>query len=214
MKKKFEIHAPGNATRVLLHTCCAPCSSAIIECMLQHGIRPTIYYCNPNIYPIEEYEIRKNECTRYAQSLGLDIVDADYNHEQWLRHVKGHEKDPERGNRCSICFKIRLRDTAVYAHSHGFNVITTTLASSRWKSLEQINTAGKWAVEPFSDVAWWDQNWRKGGLSERRAAIIKEYGFYNQQYCGCEFSMRRQETTRQDAEHTQKQDTRQDAQSR
>lgn len=214
MKKKFEIHAPGNATRVLLHTCCAPCSSAIIECMLQHGIRPTIYYCNPNIYPIEEYEIRKNECTRYAQSLGLDIVDADYSHEQWLRHVKGHEKDSERGNRCSICFKIRLRDTAVYAHNHGFNVITTTLASSRWKSLEQINTAGKWAVEPFSDVAWWDQNWRKGGLSERRAAIIKEYGFYNQQYCGCEFSMRRQETTRQDAEHTQKQDTRQDAQSR
>lgn len=199
MKKEFEIHAPGGATRVLLHTCCAPCSSAIIECMLKHGIRPTIYYCNPNIYPIGEYEIRKNECTRYAKSLGLDIVDADYNHEQWLRHVQGHEKDPERGNRCSICFKIRLRDTAAYAHSHGFSVIATTLASSRWKSLEQINTAGTWAVEPFSDVAWWDQNWRKGGLSERRAAIIKEYGFYNQQYCGCEFSMRKQETTRQDA---------------
>ena len=88
-----------------------------------------------------------------------------------------------------LCFKTRLRETAEFAHANGFKVITTTLASSRWKSLEQINAAGQWAVEPFDDVTWWDQNWRKGGLSERRIAIIKEYGFYNQQYCGCEFSM-------------------------
>lgn len=175
---------------MLLHTCCAPCSSAIIECLLQHNITPTIFYCNPNIYPQEEYEIRKNECTRYAQSLGLDIIDADYNHEHWLNQIKGFENEPERGSRCMLCFKTRLRETAEFAHANGFKVITTTLASSRWKSLEQINAAGQWAVEPFDDVTWWDQNWRKGGLSERRIAIIKEYGFYNQQYCGCEFSMR------------------------
>ena len=191
MKKKFEIHVPGGATRVLLHTCCAPCSSAIIECMLQHGIRPTIYYCNPNIYPLDEYNTRKDECTRYAHSLGLDIIDADYNHSHWLDIVKGHENEPERGSRCMLCFKMRLRSAAAYAHTHGFGVITTTLASSRWKSLDQINAAGEYAVEPFDDVVWWDQNWRKGGLSERRVAIIKEYGFYNQQYCGCEFSMAR-----------------------
>ena len=71
-KKKFELEVPGGSDKVLLHTCCAPCSSAIIECLLNHGIRPTIYYCNPNIYPLEEYNIRKDECTRYAQSLGLD----------------------------------------------------------------------------------------------------------------------------------------------
>lgn len=159
--------------------------------MLQHGIRPTIYYCNPNIYPLDEYNTRKDECTRYAQSLGLDIIDADYNHEHWLDTVKGYENEPERGSRCMLCFKMRLRSTAAYAHTHGFGVITTTLASSRWKSLDQINAAGAWAVEPFGDVVWWDQNWRKGGLSERRIAIIKEYGFYNQQYCGCEFSMAR-----------------------
>ena len=76
---------------MLLHTCCAPCSSAIIESLLQHNITPTIFYCNPNIYPQEEYEIRKNECTRYAQSLGLDIIDADYNHEHWLNQIKGFE---------------------------------------------------------------------------------------------------------------------------
>lgn len=190
MKKKFDISVPGGHTKVLLHTCCAPCSSAIIECLLQHNITPTIFYCNPNIYPQEEYEIRKNECTRYAQSLGLDIIDADYNHGHWLNQIKGFENEPERGARCMLCFKTRLRETAEFAHANGFKVITTTLASSRWKSLEQINAAGQWAVEPFDDVTWWDQNWRKGGLSERRIAIIKEYGFYNQQYCGCEFSMR------------------------
>ena len=188
--KKYEVIVPRGATEVLLHTCCAPCSSAIIECLMQHGIRPTIYYCNPNIYPRREYDIRKDECTRYATSLGLDIIDADYDHAAWLCGVKGLENEPERGSRCLECFKMRLRQTAQYAHEHGFSVITTTLMSSRWKSLDQINTAGRYAVEPFGDVTWWEQNWRRGGLSERRIAIIKEYGFYNQQYCGCEFSLK------------------------
>ena len=125
-------------TTVLLHTCCAPCSSAIIEALLQNGITPVIYYCNPNIYPREEYEIRKNECTRYAQALGLEIVDADYDHENWLAEMKGLENEPERGGRCLKCFKLRLLRTAQYARERGIKVITTTLASSRWKSLDQI----------------------------------------------------------------------------
>lgn len=189
MKKKFELDVPFGETRVLLHTCCAPCSSAIIECLVQHGVRPTIFYSNPNIYPRQEYDIRKNECTRYAQSLGLDIVDDDYDHAAWLQCARGLEHEPERGRRCLQCFKLRLRRTADYAHAHGFRVTTTTLASSRWKSLEQINEAGAWACEPYDDVVWWPQNWRKGGLSERRVAIIKQFGFYNQRYCGCEFSL-------------------------
>lgn len=190
VKKPFVIEAPGGATSVLLHTCCAPCSSAIIECMMKHGITPTIYYCNPNIYPLEEYEIRKNECSRYAQSLGLEIIDDDYDHGRWLEEVKGLEEEPERGGRCLKCFKYRLLRTARYASEHGFQVITTTLASSRWKSLEQIEEAGRYAESQVPEVTFWAQNWRKGGLSERRIQIIKEYGFYNQQYCGCEFSMR------------------------
>ena len=191
MKKKTEsLQVPMEQTEVLLHTCCAPCSSAIIECLLKHGIRPTIYYCNPNIYPLEEYLIRKDECTRYAQALGLDIIDADYDHEVWLESVKGHEDEPERCGRCLKCFKLRLLRTAQYASENGFKVITTTLASSRWKSLEQINEAGKWACDQVSEVVWWDRNWRKGGLQERRLQIIKEYDFYNQLYCGCEFSIK------------------------
>lgn len=199
MKKVRDIiQAPMGETKVLLHTCCAPCSSAIIEAMMSSGITPVIYYCNPNIYPQEEYEIRKNECTRYAQSLGLEIVDADYDHEKWLEAMTGLENEPERGGRCLKCFKLRLLRTAEYAMQRGIKVITTTLASSRWKSLDQINEAGLWACERITEtippddcVIWWDQNWRKGGLQERRLQIIKEYGFYNQLYCGCEFSMRK-----------------------
>ena len=207
MKKGKEvIQAPMGETKVLLHTCCAPCSSAIIEAMMKNGITPVIYYCNPNIYPQEEYEIRKNECTRYAQSLGLEIVDADYDHDNWLEAMRGLENEPERGGRCLKCFKLRLLRTAEYAAGRGIKVITTTLASSRWKSLDQINEAGLWAcrqvqetfemnnnqaVPPDDCVIWWNQNWRKGGLQERRLQIIKEYDFYNQLYCGCEFSMRK-----------------------
>ena len=207
MKKVKEvIQAPMGETTVLLHTCCAPCSSAIIEAMMKNGITPVIYYCNPNIYPQEEYEIRKNECTRYAQSLGLEIVDADYDHDNWLEAIRGMEDEPERGGRCLKCFKLRLLRTAEYAAGRGIKVITTTLASSRWKSLDQINEAGLWAcrqvqeafemnnsqtVPPDDAVIWWDRNWRKNGLQERRLQIIKEYDFYNQLYCGCEFSMRK-----------------------
>ena len=191
-KKKMEIQAPMGEKTVLLHTCCAPCSSAIIEALMQNGITPVIYYCNPNIYPQEEYEIRKNECTRYAQSLGLEIVDADYDHENWLDAVKGMENEPERGGRCLKCFKLRLLRTAQYASERGIKVITTTLASSRWKSLDQINEAGRWACQQ-TEIVWWDQNWRKGGLQERRLQIIKEYDFYNQLYCGCEFSIRKED---------------------
>lgn len=171
---------------------------------MKNGITPVIYYCNPNIYPREEYEIRKNECTRYAQSLGLEIVDADYDHENWLEAVKGLESEPERGGRCLKCFKLRLLRTAQYAAERGVKVITTTLASSRWKSLDQIDEAGLWAVSAVSNKdnpvmsgevetspIWWSHNWRKGGLQERRLQIIKEYDFYNQLYCGCEFSMRK-----------------------
>lgn len=199
MKRKAAIQAPMGETTVLLHTCCAPCSSAIIEAMLQNGIKPVIYYCNPNIYPHQEYEIRKNECTRYAQALGLEIVDADYDHDNWLAAVKGLESEPERGGRCLKCFKLRLLRTAEYARSRGIKAITTTLASSRWKSLDQINEAGIWAcaeinkIPAETEVVWWDQNWRKGGLQERRLQILKEFDFYNQLYCGCEFSMRKED---------------------
>ena len=189
-KMRIDTDIPIPTGKVLLHTCCAPCSSAIVEWMMNNGITPVIYYCNPNIYPADEYRIRKDECTRYAQALGLSVVDADYDHAGWLQCIRGLEDEPERGRRCMQCFRMRLADTARYAHEHGISVMTTTLMSSRWKSIEQINEAGRYAASLYPDVMFWEKNWRKGGLTERRAAIIRQYRFYNQQYCGCEFSMR------------------------
>lgn len=166
-----------------------------------------LYYCNPNIYPEEEYLIRKNEITRYAEKLGLVIIDDDYDHEAWLSAVNGLENEPERGGRCLICFKMRLLRAARKAAELGIGEFTTTLASSRWKSLDQINEAGRWAeqmvneelskegsevqkVSGGSKVHFDDRNWRKGGLQQRRNELLKENGFYNQLYCGCEFSLK------------------------
>ena len=186
---------------MLLHACCAPCSSAIVEWLLAHEIEPVIYYYNPNIYPQEEYEIRKNESKRHAESLGIQWIDDDrfrtgasqpcgYGHNEWLKAVTGLEHEPERGKRCEACFYHRLLATAKKAQELGIPYFATTLASSRWKNLEQINAAGNAAALKYN-VSFWAQNWRKDGLQERRNTLLKEYGFYNQLYCGCEFSMAR-----------------------
>jgi predicted adenine nucleotide alpha hydrolase (AANH) superfamily ATPase len=192
--KQPAIQKPEGLSEVLLHACCAPCSSAIVEWMLANGVRPVIYYFNPNIYPSEEYEIRKNESKRHAESLGLRWIDGDYNHEEWRKGVCGLEGEPERGRRCEQCFKLRMIAAARKAQELNIPYFTTTLASSRWKNLDQINQAGLIAEQAVEGVKFWAQNWRKGGLYERRNQLLKEYRFYNQQYCGCEFSMRDKST--------------------
>ena len=181
---------PGGAdARILLHACCAPCSGAIIEFMLQQGLRPAVFFSNANIYPLEEYELRRDECRRWCLQNGLDFIDDDYDHAAWRPVVRGLEQEPERGRRCLQCFRYRLERAARYAHEHGYDVLTTTLASSRWKDLDQVNAAGAWACSLFPGVTWWPRNWRTGGLQQRRGEIIREQCFYNQQYCGCEFSL-------------------------
>lgn len=188
--KSLSAITESNPQEVLLHCCCAPCSSAILEWMEQHEVRPTIFYSNSNIYPREEYEIRRNEIMRYAKEKGIAILEDDYDHEDWLRYIKGLEGEPERGNRCLMCFKYRLLRAARKCKELGLESFTTTLASSRWKRLDQINEAGAWAAEQTDLVSFDDHNWRKGGLQERRNQLLKELGFYNQLYCGCEFSIR------------------------
>ena len=200
MSKKENIVIPEGCERVLLHACCAPCSSAIVEWLLAHGVQPTIYYYNPNIYPFEEYDKRKRESQRHAESLGVQWIDDDYNHAGWLHSVQGLEHEPERGRRCEACFYHRLFVTARKAQELDFTFFATTLASSRWKNIEQVNAAGLKAAEMVNrypsdsivrePVQFWAQNWRKDGLQDRRNQLLKEYGFYNQLYCGCEFSVR------------------------
>lgn len=181
---------PGGGTQVLLHACCAPCSGAIVECLVRGGVEPVLFFSNSNIYPREEYVRRRDECERYARHWGIPFVEDEYDHEAWRVAVQGLEDEPERGKRCLQCFRYRLARAAAYAGKQGYRVLATTLASSRWKRLDQVGQAGEEACQAAPDVCWWDRNWRKGGLQERRGEIIREMGFYNQRYCGCEFSMR------------------------
>ena len=174
---------------ILLHSCCAPCSSAILEWLLQNDYAPHVYYFNPNIFPEEEYLVRKNECIRYCEKLAVPFTDGDWDHAGWRNAVKGHECDPERGERCRLCFGVRMRATAAMAAKLGIKRFTTTLAGSRWKRLDQIREAALEAAALHPGTTYWDQNWRKGGLQERRGEILREENFYNQLWCGCEFSM-------------------------
>jgi predicted adenine nucleotide alpha hydrolase (AANH) superfamily ATPase len=121
--------------------------------------------------------------------MDIDFAEDKYDHEEWLTFIKGLEKEPERGARCLKCFTFRLMRTAKYASDNDISYFTTALASSRWKDLAQTDEAGAIAEKSRRGIKYWKRNWRKGGLSERKAVLNKEFGFYNQKYCGCEFSL-------------------------
>lgn len=176
--------------KVLLHSCCAPCSGELMEKMLQSGIDLTIFFYNPNIHPKKEYEIRKNENIRFAEKMGINFVDADYDVQNWFARAKGMEYEPERGKRCSMCFDMRFERTALYAYENNFKVITSSLGISRWKDMNQINESGIRAASHYDGVVYWTYNWRKDGGSSRMYEIAKRENFYKQEYCGCIYSLR------------------------
>jgi predicted adenine nucleotide alpha hydrolase (AANH) superfamily ATPase len=188
--KRYSLRAPGEAKRILLHSCCAPCSGELMEAMIASGINLTIFFYNPNIHPRAEYEIRKNENIEFAQKLKIPFVDADYDTKNWFDRVKGFEMEPEKGKRCTLCFEMRFLRTALYAHENGFNVITSSLGISRWKDMNQINNCGVQAAGHYPGMIYWTYNWRKGGGSDRMYDIAKRENFYQQEYCGCVYSLR------------------------
>ena len=143
---------PNNGKKLLLHTCCAPCSGSIILSIQGSGIDFTIFFYNPNIHPKKEYEIRKDENIRFAQKCGVPIVDAEYDTDNWYARAKGMEFEPERGSRCAMCFDMRMERTALYAHENGFDTIATSLGISRWKDLNQVNEAGKNAASKYEGL--------------------------------------------------------------
>ena len=176
--------------KLLLHSCCAPCAGEIMDAVAASGIDTTIFFYNPNIHPKEEYEIRKNENIRYANKLGFDFVDADYDKKNWIEMVQGLENEPERGKRCTVCFDMIFERSALYAFENNFKVFATTLGISRWKDLNQINTSGLKAAKRYNELQFWDFNWRKKGGSSRMIEISKREEFYQQEYCGCVYSLR------------------------
>ncbi len=158
--------------------------------MAAGGLELTVFFYNPNIHPRREYELRKQENIRFAEKLGIPFVDADYDTDNWFLRTKGQEWEPERGPRCTNCFDMRFERTALYAHEHGFAVFTSSLGISRWKNLEQINDCGTRAAGRYPGLAYWTHNWRKQGGANRMLEISKREQFYQQEYCGCVYSLR------------------------
>jgi len=189
-KDREKLELPGEGGRLLLHSCCAPCSGEVMEAIAASGIDFAIYFYNPNIHPRQEYELRKIENIRFAEKHGIPFVDADYDLENWFQRIKGLEWEPERGARCTACFDMRFERTALYAHEHDFPVITSCLGISRWKNLAQINACGVRAANRYPGMIYWEFNWRKQGGSQRMLEISKEERFYQQEYCGCVYSLR------------------------
>ena len=191
--KNFErpkLQIPNGENRLLLHSCCAPCAGEIMEALSVSEIKTSIYFYNPNIHPIEEYEIRKDENKKFCDKLGFEFIDADYDKDNWFKRIKGLENEPERGKRCTKCFDMRFERSALYAKENSFKVFATTLGISRWKDMNQINEAGLRAASRYDEVKYWDFNWRKEGGSSRMIEISKREHFYQQEYCGCVYSLR------------------------
>lgn len=181
---------PEGRQNLLLHSCCAPCSGEVMEALIFSKINFAIFFYNPNIHPLKEYELRKEENIRFAEKHNIPFIDADYDKDNWFVRARGMENEPERGVRCSMCFDMRFERTALYAHEHGFDIISSALGISRWKDMNQINESGIKAANSYPSLVYWTYNWRKNNGSKRMLEISKEEQFYQQEYCGCAYSLR------------------------
>ena len=173
--------------RLLLHSCCAPCSShCLSELSPQIGV--TVLYYNPNLDCAEEYEKRKREQLRFLRETGLaDFLDCDYAPEEYLFSVRGLEEEKEGGARCAVCFRLRLERTAREAKARGFDYFATTLTVSPLKNAKLINTIG-FAVAEEVGVKYLPSDFKKRGGYLHSVRLSEEYGLYRQDYCGCAFS--------------------------
>jgi predicted adenine nucleotide alpha hydrolase (AANH) superfamily ATPase len=188
--KRSKLTLPEGKKKLLMHSCCAPCSGEVMEAIIASDIEFAIFFYNPNIHPRHEYDLRKDENIRFAEQYGIPFVDADYDRDEWFKRAKGMEHEPERGIRCTMCFDMRFERTALYAYENGFDCISSSLGISRWKNLEQINDCGVRAASHYPDIEYWTYNWRKQGGSQRMLEISKRENFYMQEYCGCAYSLR------------------------
>lgn len=179
---KDEISSFGEKPKLLLHCCCAPCSSAVIE-RISKFFNITFFYYNPNIFPKAEYETRKEE----FEKLGVKVVELSYNHEEFLSVVKGREDDAEGGDRCKICIALRMNETFKFAVENNYDMVTTTLSISPHKDAEFINQLGENLEKKFG-VKFLHADFKKENGYLRSIEICKDLGIYRQDYCGCEFA--------------------------
>ena len=176
--------------KLLLHSCCGPCSTAVIEKLLQDGNYDiTVFYFNPNITEAEEYEHRKAEQKRVIAELypGIKFIEGNYNPREYYEVIHGYENEPEGGFRCSLCFTLRLEETARYAKEHGYDAFDTTLSVSPYKSYDTIYAIAKQLAFKYG-IEYIAGNYKKKDGYKRSIELSKQLNLYRQHFCGCEFS--------------------------
>ena len=190
--KLEEIKDLNIKKRVLLHSCCAPCSSYVIEYLSKY-LDITVFYYNPNISPVEEYLRRKDEQIRLINSIetvgNLDIIDCDYDNDLYEERIKGLELEPERGSRCTVCFNLRLEKTAEKAKELGYDYFGTTLTVSPYKNSSLINEIGL-DISCEYNIEFLVSDFKKKDGYKRSIQLSSEYNLYRQDYCGCKYSRR------------------------
>ena len=172
--------------KLLLHTCCAVCSAYVLE-KLGRDYNLTVFYYNPNIHPRSEYSRRLEESKKYCKKINVEFIEKLYDTDKWFALTRGHEKDPERGDRCKICYRMRMEATAKYAKENNYNIFATTLTISPHKDAESINAIGM-ELEKELGVKYLEADFKKQDGFKKTMELATEEGFYKQNYCGCVFS--------------------------
>ena len=194
----LSITEEGRVPSLLLHSCCAPCSSYCIE-YLSEFFEITVFYYNPNIFPKEEYFMRVAEQKRFISEFPtkhkVSFIEGDFDQDEYYQRVKGLEKEPEKGARCEVCFDMRLSKTAELAKSNGFDFFTTTLTISPMKYASLLNEIGYRCASKYG-VEWLPSDFKKNNGYKRSTEISKEYSMYRQDYCGCVYSYQERQNNR------------------
>ena len=187
-----ELDKITDKKRILLHSCCAPCSSHVITFLTKY-FDITILYYNPNISPIEEYNKRKEEQIRLINEIdktnNIDILDCDYDNELYEKNIKGYEECKERGPRCNICYKLRLEKTALLAKENNYDYFCSTLSVSPYKDAKLINIIGEELSKKYN-IKWLYSDFKKAEGYKKSIELSKKYNLYRQDYCGCIYSKR------------------------
>ncbi|MBN1999197.1 epoxyqueuosine reductase QueH [candidate division KSB1 bacterium] len=171
--------------KVLLHVCCAPCLTIAVDRLQEYQIGCWFY--NPNIHPESEYQKRADELLLFAARLDIPVIPAPYDPKEWNNRIAGHEKDPEGGERCKICFEMRLEKTAAAAVEHDYQVFGTVLSTSPHKNAQLINDIGRKLADKYH-IEYLDANFKKQDGYKRSIELSKEFQLYRQDYCGCIYS--------------------------
>ena len=192
----------GRIPKLLLHSCCAPCSTYVLEYLSPHFDIGVLYY-NPNIHPSEEYYKREAEQKRFIDLVNkvnkIELIQAEYNPQEYFDAIKGFENDKEGGLRCGLCFDLRLNEAAKYAKEHGYDYFTTTLSISPHKNADLINHLGE-LLESKYDVSYLYADFKKKNGFKRSIELCKQYDVYRQNYCGCIFSLKEAQERMKDME--------------